>query len=77
MGGVGCNVRLQSMMATMASARGGKLHAIDSRYAIDNGAMIAQAGMLEYQFGRVTKLEDATCTQRFRTDEVEVCWRER
>ena len=76
MGGVGCNVRLQEMMATMAGARGGRLHAIDSRYAIDNGAMIAQAGLLGFQFGEVTPMRDATCTQRFRTDEVFVSWRE-
>lgn len=44
-GGVGCNVRLQEMMQTMVQQRGGRLHGIDARYAIDNGAMIAQARM--------------------------------
>ena len=89
---------LQEMMAAMLAQRGGKLHGIDSRYAIDNGAMIAQvcvslscgckplipwsrlcltlqAGILEFQFGRQTPLTEATCTQRFRTDEVLVTWR--
>ena len=47
-GGVGCNVRLQEMMEMMAKARGGSVCAMDERYCIDNGAMIAYAGVLEY-----------------------------
>lgn len=111
-GGVGCNVRLQEMMAAMAGQRGAIVHGIDSRYAIDNGAMIAQAGILQYQFAHlapnpnalaadpsssaaavgsgdedcdtagtephagVTPLAASSCTQRFRTDEVYVTWRD-
>lgn len=47
-GGVGCNVRLQQMMAQMAKERGGSVCAMDDRYCIDNGAMIAYAGILEF-----------------------------
>lgn len=43
-GGVGCNKRLQQMMEDMVKDRGGTLCAMDHRYCIDNGAMIAQAG---------------------------------
>jgi N6-L-threonylcarbamoyladenine synthase len=43
-GGVGCNVRLQDMMGIMVSERGGSVCAMDERYCIDNGAMIAYAG---------------------------------
>ena len=39
-GGVGCNMRLQEMMAQMARERGGRVAVIDERYAIDNGAMV-------------------------------------
>lgn len=74
-GGVGCNVRLQEMMAEMAEERGAKLFATDERYCIDNGAMIAQAGYELFRTGQVTKIEDSSCTQRFRTDEVLVTWR--
>lgn len=74
-GGVGCNVRLQEMMAEMARERGAKLFATDERYCIDNGAMIAQAGYELFRTGQVTKIEDSSCTQRFRTDEVLVTWR--
>ncbi|RYG68158.1 tRNA (adenosine(37)-N6)-threonylcarbamoyltransferase complex transferase subunit TsaD [archaeon] len=63
-GGVGCNLRLQRMMAEMARDRGASLCAMDARYCIDNGAMIAQAGLLAFQMGQTTPLQDAWCTQR-------------
>jgi len=75
-GGVGCNERLQEMMAVMASERGAKVFATDERYCIDNGAMIAQAGLEMFKSGQVTKFDDTFCTQRYRTDEVEVTWRD-
>ena len=37
------------MMGIMAAERGGSVCAMDDRYCIDNGAMIAYAGLLEYQ----------------------------
>ncbi|OQV12406.1 putative tRNA N6-adenosine threonylcarbamoyltransferase [Hypsibius exemplaris] len=74
-GGVGCNIRLQEMMGQMAKERGALLHATDDRYCIDNGAMIAQAGLCEFNSGVTTKLDDTFITQRFRTDEVHVGWR--
>ncbi|DBA99386.1 hypothetical protein WJX82_002319 [Trebouxia sp. C0006] len=75
-GGVGCNERLQDMMKIMASERGGMLYAIDERYCIDNGAMIAWPGLLAFKAGQVTDLADTTCTQRYRTDDVYVQWRD-
>ncbi|CAE6428623.1 unnamed protein product [Rhizoctonia solani] len=74
-GGVGCNERLQEMMGIMAKERGGNVFATDERFCIDNGIMIAQAGLLSYRMGQETPLEKTTCTQRFRTDEVLVSWR--
>ncbi|KAL8945339.1 MAG: hypothetical protein Q9211_000109 [Gyalolechia sp. 1 TL-2023] len=75
-GGVGCNERLQQMMGMMASERGGGVYATDERFCIDNGIMIAHAGLLAYKTGFATSLEDSTCTQRFRTDEVSIKWRD-
>lgn len=75
-GGVGSNERLQEMMGIMARDRGGSVYATDERFCIDNGIMIAQAGMLAYQTGFRTPLKESSCTQRFRTDEVFVKWRE-
>lgn len=74
-GGVGCNRRLQDMMQAMVEDRHGKLCAMDHRYCIDNGAMIAQAGIFALQFGETTALEDSWVTQRYRTDQVKAVWR--
>lgn len=74
-GGVGCNLRLQQMMGVMAQERGASLCAMDNRYCIDNGAMIAQAGIFAFQMGAKYDISDCTCTQRFRTDGMEILWR--
>lgn len=74
-GGVGCNIRLQNMMEAMCDERGARLCAMDDRYCIDNGAMIAQAGLCAFNAGVRDKLSDCFITQRFRTDEVDVVWR--
>eukprot|EP00455_Lapot_gusevi_P031652 TRINITY_DN343_c0_g3_i2.p1 TRINITY_DN343_c0_g3~~TRINITY_DN343_c0_g3_i2.p1 ORF type:complete len:336 (-),score=48.94 TRINITY_DN343_c0_g3_i2:91-1098(-) len=75
-GGVGCNERLQQMMCEMLEDRNGTLCCMDDRYCIDNGAMIAWAGMVLLQRGVTTPFEQTTCTQRYRTDDVEVVWRD-
>ena len=75
-GGVGCNVRLQDMMGMMASERGGSVYATDERFCIDNGIMIAHAGLLAWRMGHKTAIEDSSCTQRFRTDEPLINWRD-
>ncbi|GAA5882100.1 hypothetical protein JCM16303_005601 [Sporobolomyces ruberrimus] len=74
-GGVGCNKRLQEMMGIMAGERGGSIFATDERFCIDNGIMIAHAGLLSWRMGYETPLAETACTQRFRTDEVLVNWR--
>lgn len=75
-GGVGCNERLQEMMGIMAKERNGSVYATDERFCIDNGIMIAHAGLLAWKTGFQTKLEESTFTQRFRTDEVLIDWRD-
>ena len=74
-GGVGCNERLQKMIGEMAKERGGNVGSMDERYCIDNGAMIAYNGILMHKTGHVTQLKDSIFTQRFRTDEVLINWR--
>ena len=69
------NERLQEMMGIMARERGGNVFATDERFCIDNGIMIAQAGLLSYRMGSTTPLSETSCTQRFRTDQVHVAWR--
>ena len=39
------------MMGVMCEERGAKLFATDMRFCIDNGAMIALAGLLRHQHG--------------------------
>jgi len=63
-------------MEKMCEERKAKMFAIDERFCIDNGAMIAQAGWEMFRSGYITKLEDSWITQRYRTDEVEVIWRD-
>ncbi|GMT17838.1 hypothetical protein PFISCL1PPCAC_9135, partial [Pristionchus fissidentatus] len=75
-GGVGCNERLQEMASLMCEERGAKLFATDERFCIDNGAMIAQAGCLMLQSGVLCPLEKSSITQRYRTDAVQVLWRD-
>ncbi|KAG8147686.1 hypothetical protein E2320_022381 [Naja naja] len=70
------NERLQEMMGIMCRERSAQLFATDERFCIDNGAMIAQAGWEMFQSGQITALEDSWITQRYRTDEVEVTWRD-
>ncbi|ORY82442.1 glyco protein endopeptidase kae1 [Protomyces lactucae-debilis] len=74
-GGVGSNERLQQMMGEMARQRNGYVFATDERFCIDNGIMIAHAGLLAFKTGQETKIEESEISQRFRTDEVFVAWR--
>lgn len=76
-GGVGCNERLQQMMSLMANQRNAQLYATDERFCIDNGAMIAHTGLLMFQrsVDAAVPVLKASCSQRFRTDQVPVFWR--
>jgi len=75
-GGVGCNKRLQAMMEIMCKERNAKVFGTDMRFCIDNGAMIAQAGWEMFNVGMITPWEETDITQRYRTDDVFVKWRE-
>jgi len=75
-GGVGCNERLQEMMEIMCKERAAKIYATDMRFCIDNGAMIAQGGYEMFKIGMTTPWEETTITQRYRTDDVTVKWRD-
>ncbi|CAK9823865.1 tRNA N6-adenosine threonylcarbamoyltransferase [Anthophora retusa] len=74
-GGVGCNERLQDMMKLMCKERNAVLYATDERFCIDNGVMIAVAGLLQYESQGRTPWTETTCIQRYRTDDVHVSWR--
>ena len=67
---------LQAMMKIMADERGGVLYATDERYCIDNGAMIAWPGLLAFGQGDTIPVEESSVTQRYRTDDPVINWRD-
>ncbi|MCK4444043.1 MAG: bifunctional N(6)-L-threonylcarbamoyladenine synthase/serine/threonine protein kinase [Thermoplasmata archaeon] len=74
-GGVACNKRLGEMVERMAVDRGAKMFVPEPSLCVDNGAMIAWTGILEYDSGTRMNIEDTQIDQRFRTDGVDVTWR--
>lgn len=64
------------MMGVMCHEREAKIFATDERFCIDNGVMIAYAGALAHASGTRMDFKDATITQRYRTDDVLVTWRD-
>ena len=52
------------MMAQMVAERGGRVGTMDDRYCIDNGAMIAWAGLELFKTSQFTQVKDCTITQR-------------
>jgi N6-L-threonylcarbamoyladenine synthase/N6-L-threonylcarbamoyladenine synthase/protein kinase Bud32 len=75
-GGVASNKRLREMVQMMAKDRGARFFVPSRDVCVDNGAMIAWLGLLMYQSGVRMSLADSLINQRFRTDMVEVSWRD-
>lgn len=73
-GGVAANNRLREMVSQMGRDDGIDVFLTDRKYCMDNGAMIAQAGMLMYNHGERHEIPDTTVDQRFRIDEVNTPW---
>jgi N6-L-threonylcarbamoyladenine synthase len=73
-GGVACNKRLQKMCRQMCRDRNAKCFVPANEYLVDNAAMIAWLGMVEYNVGVRMKLEDTGIKPYERTDDVEVVW---
>jgi N6-L-threonylcarbamoyladenine synthase/protein kinase Bud32 len=74
-GGVACNERLTGMVNRMGAERGATSHRPPKPLLVDNGAMIAWAGAVAHEAGRVTPVADSRIDQKLRTDQVEVPWR--
>jgi N6-L-threonylcarbamoyladenine synthase/N6-L-threonylcarbamoyladenine synthase/protein kinase Bud32 len=74
-GGVAQNRRLQAMVRDMAHARNTKFYVPPNELCADNGAMIAYTGLKMYEGGVRMYIKDTVVKQRFRTDDVDVCWR--
>lgn len=74
-GGVACNTRLQAMARKMCEDRDAKCFVLENQFNVDNAAMIAWQGILEYKAG---KRQDASTETQinpyWRTDDVIVNW---
>ena len=75
-GGVAANQRLRDMVQMMAQERNAQFFVPEKSVCVDNGAMIAWLGSVMYKSGVRMGLQDTTINQRFRTDMVEVSWRD-
>lgn len=77
-GGVGCNTRLQEMCEIMCKERGAKFFSVPNSLLVDNAAMIAYLGEIEFKSGikfEGKKAQELDILPRQRTDDVEVSWR--
>jgi len=75
-GGVAANKRLRDMVQIMAKERNASFFVPSKDLCIDNGAMIAWLGVLMHNSGIRMKVENSYIDQRFRTDMVDVTWRD-
>ena len=73
-GGVACNIRLQEMAEIMCKERKAKSFVPANEFLVDNAAMIAWQGLLQYNPKNELKIRDAGINPYTRTDEIEVDW---
>jgi len=73
-GGVAANKRLQAMINSIAEEHNAKFSVVPKEYALDNGAMIAWAGILAYKHGIKTPIEKSFVRLKWRLEEVHVPW---
>ncbi|MEG3224570.1 MAG: Kae1-associated kinase Bud32 [Methanobacteriales archaeon Met13] len=75
-GGVAANQRLGEMLSIMSQEHYAEFFMPPMEYCGDNGAMIAWLGQLMYKNGVRQSIKDTTVIQRYRTDQVDIPWRE-
>ncbi|MGB9135326.1 MAG: KEOPS complex N(6)-L-threonylcarbamoyladenine synthase Kae1 [Candidatus Bathyarchaeia archaeon] len=73
-GGVGANKRLQTMLNAVAEEHSSRFCVVPKQYALDNGAMIAWAGILAYQSGVTTPIEKSHVRLKWRLEDVNASW---
>jgi universal protein Kae1 len=74
-GGVACNIRLQEMAKKMCEERRAKCFILENQFNVDNGAMIAWQGILQFKAGQKTEIKDAVIDPYQRTDDIDVKWK--
>ncbi len=68
-GGVACNERLQQMARLMCKERGAKFFVPQKQYLVDNGAMIAWNGILNFKKKKLTPIKKSTIRPYLRIEE--------
>ncbi|MBU0615994.1 MAG: bifunctional N(6)-L-threonylcarbamoyladenine synthase/serine/threonine protein kinase [Nanoarchaeota archaeon] len=74
-GGVACNKRLQEMCHKMCDDRGARCYVPEMQFLVDNAAMIAWQGILEYKAGKRQDIDNTQIDPYERTDDIIVNWR--
>ncbi len=75
-GGVSANRRLAEMLQAACARHGARFYSCPIKYAGDNGAQIAWTALSEYAAtGKKVAVKDASVTQSWRLDTVDVSWR--
>jgi len=63
------------MAQRMCKDRGAKCFVPENQFLVDNGAMIAWQGLIEYKAGKKMKISETEIKPYQRTDEIKVNWR--
>ena len=63
------------MAIKMCSDRGAKCFILENQFNVDNGAMIAWQGILQYNAGDRMKISEAVVKPYLRTDDIKVNWK--
>ncbi len=74
-GGVACNTRLQEMAEIMCNERKAKFFVPKNDFLVDNAAMIAWQGILQFNAGEELEISEAKVFPYLRTDDMVVSWR--
>lgn len=74
-GGVAANHRLQQLIENICKHHNVDFHVVPKKLAGDNGAMIAWTGLIQYQSGSITTVEESTIIPKWRMDAVPIPWR--
>jgi universal protein Kae1 len=73
-GGVAANTRLSEILEIVADEQSARFASVPSKYAGDNGAMIAYAGLLLLKAKVETPIQSSKILPKWRLDQVEIPW---
>ncbi|MHA1670781.1 MAG: KEOPS complex N(6)-L-threonylcarbamoyladenine synthase Kae1 [Promethearchaeota archaeon] len=74
-GGVAANKRLQAMIKSICEDHGARFEVVPLKFAGDNGAMIAWAGILRFKFEGGFDLSQTNINPKDRMDNISIPWR--